>query len=137
MRGEQYYLLPPVGYDEGSPPHARGAVVHYEPLPLVRGITPACAGSSITAHRHRGPGRDHPRMRGEQGVFEPDKKPLQGSPPHTRGAVTPVVVLYFRRSGITPAYAGSRRIHLKPRHNFPGSPPHTRGAVNHRPSFPF
>ena len=66
MRGEQYYLLPPVGYDEGSPPHARGAVVHYEPLPLVRGITPACAGSSPS---HTLPLRrqwDHPRMRGEQ-----------------------------------------------------------------------
>ena len=147
MRGEQYYLLPPVGYDEGSPPHARGAVVHYEPLPLVRGITPACAGSSGIEINFSKASWDHPRMRGEQTIATHRKSVTTGSPPHARGAV------HRPRCergtlGITPACAGSSVPSVKPirstrdhprirgeqsierpgRQMDLGSPPHTRGA---------
>ena len=49
----------------GSPPHARGAHNRIIPPEALRGITPACAGSTIIERCADGIKRDHPRMRGE------------------------------------------------------------------------
>ena len=68
MRGEQFTRLAKPFRDQGSPPHARGAVMV---VCLVSGlfrITPACAGSSLNFSLWLVGTRDHPRMRGEQGT---------------------------------------------------------------------
>ena len=69
----------------GSPPHVRGkdadAVVFIES----EGITPACAGKSISDLQHSGPPEDHPRMCGEKFLLCPFHTPKVGSPPHVRG----------------------------------------------------
>ena len=148
MRGEQSNRITQLITSPGSPPHARGAVARSLLRHSKHGITPACAGSSFRCIRPEVRARDHPRMRGEQGVFEPDKKPLQGSPPHARGAGSQK---YFRcrLPGITPACAGSSPVccqHIHHQGDHPrmrgeqlrhswqprprmGSPPHARGAV--------
>ena len=66
MRGEQH--TPPASMEvlSGSPPHARGAGFN-SPWDIEReGITPACAGSSLSSCTSWIPLQDHPRMRGEQ-----------------------------------------------------------------------
>ena len=49
----------------GSPPHARGRLHLSKPLIDLKGITPACAGKTMTPCLFRWLTRDHPRMRGE------------------------------------------------------------------------
>ena len=110
----------------GSPPHARGRQKsHQRRIPNLR-ITPACAGKTITPGRSGTPGRDHPRMRGEDSASGPAGRASSrdhprmrgedldglgpewrygGSPPHARGRRVPDIA---RPSflGITPACAG-------------------------------
>ena len=75
-------------------------------------ITPACAGSSHRSARRARATQDHPRMRGEQDARHDGPLVGAGSPPHARGAglrdgeARP-------GSGITPACAGSRLVHLQ------------------------
>ena len=77
------------------------------------GITPACAGKSLSAEIQGLEAEDHPRVCGEKHSFSrPNREPL-GSPPRVRGKVlfqavqNPVI-------GITPACAGKRsQNHLK------------------------
>ena len=90
----------------GSPPRARGAGGPAGQGAPVAGITPACAGSSGRRFHNGRRGRDHPRVRGEQGLpLPPGARPV-GSPPRARGAGAQ------RRhpeglQRITPACAGS------------------------------
>ena len=65
MRGEDLMSTPATPFRRGSPPHARGRLVFSSALPCVRGITPACAGKTLTALSNRLGRGDHPRMRGE------------------------------------------------------------------------
>ena len=69
----------------GSPPLARGT----EPCKrLMRGlkrITPACAGNSALCRIFPPARRDHPRLRGEQGLFFQGFMRDLGSPPLARG----------------------------------------------------
>ena len=66
MRGEQLLSALCDDLQQGSPPHARGAVSHTRREKSLRGITPACAGSSNSFVVKVDQWRDHPRMRGEQ-----------------------------------------------------------------------
>ena len=66
MRGEHAMAEGQITADEGSSPHARGALG--------------------TCRRFRQRRRDHPRMRGEHAVSTPSLHATQGSSPHARGA---------------------------------------------------
>ena len=90
----------------GSSPHVRGAQGRDAFGPPVRGIIPACAGSTRCGHMITSQNRDHPRMCGEHLSSFSFSYPASGSSPHVRGArsrpcrPTPA-------SGIIPACAGS------------------------------
>ena len=74
-----------------------------------RGITPAYAGKSFCVSGVEGRNRDHPRPCGEKKKGRCFIMRVKGSPPPMRGKVRlegEEVVKY----GITPAYAGKRRI---------------------------
>ena len=46
MRGEYEPCVLLSKYCKGSPPHARGILIHRSPKPAILGITPACAGNT-------------------------------------------------------------------------------------------
>ena len=106
MRGEHYSQHSRAMASLGSSPHARGAQRPPHRLRSLRGIIPACAGSTAPVILPTRATRDHPRMRGEhyQGIGEYYAD--LGSSPHARGAL-------LRRNekrekqGIIPACAGS------------------------------
>ena len=106
MRGEHAIATVITWITQGSSPHARGAQVPAEARALVRGIIPACAGSTLAAFAGRTPPGDHPRMRGEHAPASIITGYQVGSSPHARGALR-----RFRRprwrGGIIPACAGS------------------------------
>ena len=66
MRGEKNAVNTSPRGTLGSPPHARGKGGSNGANGQAGGITPACAGKSVSAGgSHHEPG-DHPRMRGEK-----------------------------------------------------------------------
>ena len=89
----------------GSPPLARGKGRRAVRLVRSAGITPACAGKSITFQTRRAALGDHPRLRGEKKKSATITDDDKGSPPLARGkgplASSPPLVVR-----ITPAYAG-------------------------------
>ena len=90
----------------GSSPHARGAPHRPKQRVPVRGIIPACAGST-----HRGKAGnwhqwDHPRMRGEHADKVDQQVVDMGSSPHARGALYDLRYELVQL-GIIPACAGS------------------------------
>ena len=105
MRGEDTIVSTSANEIDGSPPHARGRLFYLAPTWECIRITPACAGKTNVSRRFITPGRDHPRMRGEDGCVALDEAWIFGSPPHARGRPNLV-----RRSTpthrITPACAG-------------------------------
>ena len=85
MRGEKVYPNDNMTRSTGSPPHARGKVRKALIDHGLVGITPACAGKSVTCSLIERRSEDHPRMRGEKAV-QVTVPPLRtGSPPHARG----------------------------------------------------
>ena len=134
----------------GSSPHVRGALQPLGAKALVRGIIPACAGSTRSESCCPRRQRDHPRMCGEhESWFEYTAK-TTGSSPHVRGAphaqLAHAVLL-----GIIPACAGStewkmghwpydrdhprmcgeHKLNDRIRIGVQGSSPHVRGARTH------
>ena len=107
--GEKPFLFCGGSSDSGSPPHRRGKVRRIrENLERV-GITPAWAGKSWQSGNRLCFTWDHPRMGGEKltsGVFSSAE---DGSPPHGRGKGG-VLGQLVNVGGITPAWAGKRRI---------------------------
>ena len=65
MRGEYFTATGDIVANLGSPPHARGIRNWQRGINLKAGITPACAGNTLTAEFTCEPFWDHPRMRGE------------------------------------------------------------------------
>ena len=65
MRGEHSGFVANFPYNEGSSPHARGALYQADAENEHRGIIPACAGSTPSRGTTLADPRDHPRMRGE------------------------------------------------------------------------
>ena len=132
----------------GSSPHARGARNRIFFTRRVRGIIPACAGSTAVAFVLQGVDRDHPRMRGEHAMPRSFASILRGSSPHARGARS-TSRLWICSVGIIPACAGStfgagsrpwtERDHPRMRGEHAaicegwrrrgGSSPHARGAL--------
>ena len=85
LRGEHgqrsYYNIPCAG----SPPPTRGTRRYL----LLRfghaGITPAYAGNTRVLVSIAARAEDHPRLRGEHGIWDHDASYEKGSPPPTRG----------------------------------------------------
>ena len=72
-------------------------------------ITPAYAGNTFYVESLSGRNQDHPRIRGEYVKNILRLQNSGGSPPHTRGILSPCLI---KISGlrITPAYAGNTSI---------------------------
>ena len=131
----------------GSSPHTRGAHDLVEQRLADGGIIPAYAGSTTTARSSCTGRPDHPRIRGEHDQTFFAGGALEGSSPHTRGALV-VGVAEVTVVRIIPAYAGSTGVDGVGGHGVPdhprirgehvgytehepgslGSSPHTRGA---------
>ena len=106
LRGEQQSELFDEVITKGSPPLARGTGRFFKPLPLLRRITPACAGNSHGKRKVRYVTWDHPRLRGEQFQFESSTVKGMGSPPLARGTGG-LDGARDKGNGITPACAGN------------------------------
>ena len=90
----------------GSPPRVRGTGRIPSGLGVGLGITPACAGNSMTRICPARWRRDHPRVCGEQSFFNILHNNRIGSPPRVRGTGGK----YPEKAaidGITPACAGN------------------------------
>ena len=151
MCGEHGRVVTVNGNVKGSSPHVRGAPAAVVVCHLVRGIIPACAGSTFLSKLSAVGLRDHPRMCGEHVKRLARGLRKRGSSPHVRGAP-------FRHGlrlvpfGIIPACAGSTGllcVRLRPILDHPrmcgehtsmigfaamtaGSSPHVRGAPGAR-----
>ena len=148
--GEKLAMLDEIYHAMGSPPRVRGKGPPQLLRCGVKGITPACAGKSLTIQKMTTRSRDHPRVCGEKNTTRHLFRRCLGSPPRVRGKVgrhKPNAVIL----GITPACAGKsiperrevlhrgdhprvcgekanllrgQRLHL-------GSPPRVRGKADH------
>ena len=98
---------------EGSPPRVRGTAM--PPSPTTGGwrITPACAGNSYTGMRRGEAAGDHPRVCGEQFLWDLQIGIFIGSPPRVRGTASFCMGQPERR-WITPACAGNSYDFLHP-----------------------
>ena len=121
-------VSPPRGH-----PRMRGEHRQAGPTPAaVRGIIPACAGSTWQDAFRKRLNRDHPRMRGEHYRPVPSRLALPGSSPHARGALG---LRDHRRDdpGTIPACVGSTRPREGTERRPGGSTPHARGAPTRLP----
>ena len=84
----------------------RGTQHRYHIAVVIRGIIPACAGSTSLSVRVVSVRRDHPRMCGEHYVHRPQLDWDVGSSPHVRGARC-FATVFLDGFGIIPACAGS------------------------------
>ena len=90
----------------GSPPHVRELLVMANPAHTLKGITPACAGTTVISLNLPMLAWDHPRMCGNYRSEVLERHSKRGSPPHVRELpqrphkAAPLI-------GITPACAGT------------------------------
>ena len=106
IRGEHGEAAEHRGGVGGSSPHTRGAPSSQGRQSKNGRIIPAYAGSTLSSVVASSSPADHPRIRGEHASRAFTRNMLDGSSPHTRGALRPAP----RRvapCGIIPAYAGS------------------------------
>ena len=126
----------------------RGKATPWKGCAAHDGITPAYAGKRAIPVHEFFPLEDHPRVCGEKKKPDQIINPWQGSPPRMRGKVNHLLG-GGDADGITPAYAGKRRISspvsehgwdhprvcgekqmgIVKRADFPGSPPRMRGKA--------
>ena len=100
---------------QGSPPRMRGKVQLGEIDLQDIWITPAYAGKSGPCPDRVPPAGNHPRVCGEKSVVIKFNNVEKGSPPRMRGKVViPWNSCVF--AGITPAYAGKRRLWVAAAH---------------------
>ena len=125
MRGEHTLHSLRATAFRGSSPHARGAqeMLHFDRR--VRGIIPACAGSTDGSKGDIMAVTDHPRMRGEHSVAASSVLCAVGSSPHARGAPMDCACARLRIR-IIPACAGSTRA-ARSRRLSPSDHPRMRG----------
>ena len=91
---------------EESPPLARGILKKQSQIQNVYGITPACAGNTISGFYLESAFKDHPRLRGEYSCQILFVCLPEGSPPLARGIPHQFLEKYYT-CGITPACAGN------------------------------
>ncbi len=111
----------------GSSPRVRGALGEQVARLHLRGIIPACAGSTGSRQASPRPWRDHPRVCGEHHAFASSSTSRRGSSPRVRGARSDGKNM-ANRSGIIPACAGSTRC---PRATRPAAGDHPRVCGEH------
>ena len=109
MGGEKVGAISLLVNVKGSPPHGRGKEKPRFIESQSARITPAWAGKRQTATMPRTMTRDHPRMGREKTMYFEDKYFCRGSPPRGRGK-EPCFGDCLRFAGITPAWAGKRKI---------------------------
>ena len=109
LRGEQDRAIAFGNEIMGSPPLARRTALHVIAEVAQTGITPACAGNSLSAPMKSLGAEDHPRLRGEQAVCAAYVYNDIGSPPLARGTGG-LDGARDKGHGITPACAGNRDI---------------------------
>ena len=108
IRGEHGILRDMIVGSEGSSPHTRGALVGALSYASATWIIPAYAGSTLKIADGPDIAQDHPRIRGEHESGQAKGASVEGSSPHTRGALHLPYSLAVV-PGIIPAYAGSTR----------------------------
>ena len=106
MCGEQSRRTSRLPWSVGSPPRVRGTGLCGVLVRNGVGITPACAGNSVSYTPHPPGFWDHPRVCGEQFICICILHTYTGSPPRVRGTAVYAVVNAVK-SGITPACAGN------------------------------
>ena len=105
MCGEKRYTSKPSPPPAGSPPRVRGKAPPPRWRIAVEGITPACAGKSISENRICVDNQDHPRVCGEKSSKPHVPVSYSGSPPRVRGkGMERYINEKYHR--ITPACAG-------------------------------
>ncbi len=85
VRGEKINICCEVVTPMGSPPRARGKEERQQRPLRHPGITPACAGKSLSAPAAARQQGDHPRVRGEKTDTTVTVGGTTGSPPRARG----------------------------------------------------
>ena len=85
MCGDHHWERLDLTIKEGSPPHVRGPHHIYHLKTMHLGITPACAGTTLSFYNALYLHWDHPRMCGDHVVLNVLFHGLMGSPPHVRG----------------------------------------------------
>src|SRR5690554_4710723 len=106
MCGDHSTYLAIMARKAGSPPHVRGPPPSLSDNQNSSGITPACAGTTLTLPRVYPMHWDHPRMCGDHQEQIDGSITTWGSPPHVRGPRKKGDEVYQER-GITPACAGT------------------------------
>ena len=109
LRGEKQSLRTFKSESEGSPPLTRGKEAQPTGNMSNLRITPAYAGKRGDLMITQAHPEDHPRLRGEKRLVYWGCYSKKGSPPLTRGKACDADWLRAV-SGITPAYAGKRRL---------------------------
>ena len=112
----------------GSSPHTRGAPTCRPPGTTRPRIIPAYAGSTASPPSTGVALKDHPRIRGEHQILAVPGGALEGSSPHTRGALS---------AGCRSALPAQDHPRIRGEHGVlpvhvdrvGGSSPHTRGAL--------
>ena len=87
LRGEKPFGLSIQNAMMGSPPPARGKGLQRVKSSRHAGITPACAGKSVSIVPPAAKLEDHPRLRGEKRRTKWRRLRTEGSPPPARGKV--------------------------------------------------
>ena len=85
LRGENDIVLACPAYTPGSPPLARGKLLHPLAHAIDLRITPACAGKTWLMGATGTGKQDHPRLRGENVLSKVSCCSVIGSPPLARG----------------------------------------------------
>ena len=90
----------------GSPPRARGRRIRRVVVLSGLGLTPACAGTSLSQRARPAASGAHPRVRGDVDRLDDLTVQLTGSPPRARGR-RPRLGRHRPERGLTPACAGT------------------------------
>ena len=110
--GEKGIVIQTTTSVSGSPPRMRGKVALWCSRVRLRGITPAYAGKSCIQQNEVAFWWDHPRVCGEKLLVLLSVGWPSGSPPRMRGKAT-AGPKDSAGGGITPAYAGKRKLHCQ------------------------
>ena len=89
----------------GSPPRVREKLSSALSSRCTQGITPACAGKTISRCANKNALRDHPRVCGKNYTVRSNKWLLKGSPPRVREKPVRICRCVYN-ARITPACAG-------------------------------
>ena len=111
---------------QGSSPHTRDKYVKKNFHHFLSGIIPAYAGQICKINIHIIIFQDHPRIRGTNGKWDIEYKPVKGSSPHTRDKYFGKLIPQDWRR-IIPAYAGQIPLLVLP-FTIPWDHPRIRGT---------